>query len=290
MGAPYAEVIGDPIAHSKSPLIHRFWLEKLGIEGDYRATRVESDRLHLYFAERRGDPDWRGCNVTMPHKSAALAYMGRLDSSAEKCRALNLVVPGPDGARRGYNSDMLAIGAILGRFEKRDYPNKVATYVQIVGAGGAARAAAVGAVAAGYMDFDFFNRTLNGAQAMAVWFGLMPDAYAAPLHALGPIRNLDDGDEDQRYSQILINATSLGMEGKPDLEVDLESYYPDTIVIDLPYRDDGTELVRKARALGLRVADGLEVLVEQAACGFEHLFGVPAPRAHDEELRERLTS
>ncbi len=71
MGVPYAEVIGDPIAHSKSPLIHKFWLEKLGIEGDYRATRVTADELPAYFAARRSDPDWRGCNVTMPLKEAA---------------------------------------------------------------------------------------------------------------------------------------------------------------------------------------------------------------------------
>ena len=72
MGVPYAEVIGDPIAHSKSPLIHKFWLEKLGIEGDYRAARVRADELADYLEARRADPDWRGCNVTMPHKQAVL--------------------------------------------------------------------------------------------------------------------------------------------------------------------------------------------------------------------------
>ena len=285
---PYAEVIGDPIAHSKSPLIHKFWLEKLGIDADYRASLVGPGNLHLFFHERRNDPDWRGCNVTMPLKGEVMPFLARLDRSAEKCQAANLVVPDQSGARTGYNSDMLAIAEILGRFARRPYPNRVATYVQIIGAGAAARAAALGAVQAGYGDFDFFNRTLRGAENMAEWFGLDPEAFAAPLDALGPIRNPADGPEDQRYSQVVINATTMGMDGTSDLPIELAAYYPDTIVVDMPYGSRETSLVRKARELGLRTADGLEVLLEQAAVAFGMFFGEPAPRHHDPELRELL--
>ncbi|HEV2815737.1 MAG TPA: shikimate dehydrogenase [Allosphingosinicella sp.] len=288
MGVPYAELVGDPVAHSKSPAIHGFWLEKLGIEGDYRVARVTARDMPGYFAGRRGDPDWRGCNVTMPLKQAVLPFMGRLDQSAEKCGAVNTVVREPDGSRKGHNTDMLAVARLLEGFERRPYRNKVATYVQIIGAGGAARAAALAAVRAGYCDFDFFNRSVERAEVMALWFGLDARAYAAPLEGLGPIRNPDDGPDDQRYSHVVVNATSLGMEGKPDLAIDLSRYYPDTIVIDLPYGPRETALVRQARALGLRVADGLDVLIEQAALAFALFFGAGAPREHDGELRDLL--
>ena len=288
MGFPYAEVIGDPVAHSKSPLIHKFWLEKLGIDGDYRAIRIAEADLPGYFVERRDDPHWRGCNVTMPLKTAAMPLMGRLDASAEKCGAVNAVVREADGVRKGYNTDMLGMAKLLEAFERPRYPHHVATYVQIIGAGGAARAAALAAVRAGYCDFDFFNRTVERARAMAEWFGLDPNAYAGPLEGLGPIRNPDDAPQDQRYSQVIVNATSLGMDGQPDLEIDLSRYYPDTIVIDLPYAKDETSLVREARRLGLRVADGLTVLIEQADLAFALFFGAPPPREHDAELRDSL--
>ncbi len=290
MGVPYAEVIGDPIAHSKSPAIHNFWLERLGIEGDYRACRVEEDRLHRYFAERRRDTKWRGCNVTMPHKVMVVPFMGRLSQTAEKCGAVNIVVREGDGSLRGHNADALAIAQILQGFGRSCYPNQIASYVQIVGAGGAARAAVIGAVEAGYCDFDFFNRHIEGARALAAWLSLNPEMYGAPLEGLGPIRNPDDGPNDQRYSHVVVNATRMGMDGYPDVAIDLAAYYPDTIVIDLAYGPRETGLVRQARSLGLRVADGLDVLVEQAARAFELFFGIAAPRQHDAELRKSLTS
>jgi shikimate dehydrogenase len=291
MGIPYAEVIGDPVEHSKSPAIHKFWLEGLGLKGDYRARCVTKAELPAYFVDRRNDPDWRGCNVTMPLKRAVLPFMGRLDGMAEKCQAVNTIVAQQDRSRKGHNTDALAIERLMRRFGHRVYPNHVATYVQILGAGGAARAAASGAVAAGYGDFDFFNRSPEGARALAAWFGLNPDMFAHSLDVVGPIRNPGDGPGEQRYSQVIINATSLGMAGQDELAIDLSDYYPDTIVIDMVYRPAGeTALARQARALGLRLADGLDVLIEQAAFAFELFFGAPAPREHDAELRERLTS
>ncbi len=291
MGIPYAEVIGDPIAQSRSPAIHKFWLEALGLEGDYRATRVTADELPAFFVGRRTDPDWRGCNVTMPLKTDVVPYMGRLSLMAEKCRAVNTIIPEPDGSRTGHNTDALAIARLLTRLGRLPYPNHVATYVQILGAGGAARAAAIGAVEAGYGDFDFYNRSPEGAAALATWFGLQPAINAHPLGALGPIRNPGDGPEDQRYSHVVINATSLGMAGQAELTIPLCDYYPDTIVIDMVYRADGeTALAQQARAHQLRLADGLDVLIEQAAFAFELFFGRSAPREHDAELRQRLTS
>jgi shikimate dehydrogenase len=227
----------------------------------------------------------------MPLKQAVVPFVARLAETAAKCEAVNTILPGPDGSRTGHNTDALAIAHILKGFERLPYPTHVAAYVQILGAGGAARAAVIGAVDAGYYDFDIFNRSQEGASRLALWLSLDPKAYAHPLEALGPIRNPDDGSEDQRYSHVVINATSLGMAGQDELSVDRAGYYPDTIVIDMVYRPHGeTGLARQARLLGLRFADGLDLLIEQAAFAFEMFFRQPAPREHDAELRRRLTS
>jgi shikimate dehydrogenase len=289
MGVPYAEVIGDPISHSKSPLIHKFWLRKLGVDGDYRALRVPARALAAYFAARRADPDWRGCSITMPHKQAAPSLVDRRHESVSGIAAANAVARADDSALVGHNTDAPGFAELLGRWPRPGgYPGHVATYVQIIGAGGAARAAVAGACLAGYGDFDFFNRTIQKARDLACWMALPPDGYAAPLEAIGPIRNPGDGPEDQRYSHVVVNATSLGMSGHPPVPIDLSRYYEDTIVCEMVYQPLETPLLRQARELGLRVVDGLEMLVAQAAPAFELFFGLRAPREHDAELRELL--
>ncbi len=288
MGIPYAEVIGDPIAHSRSPIIHKFWLEKLGLEGDYRQVRIRSDELTSYFENRRADPDWRGCNVTMPHKEAVLPLAGKLDQRAIRAEAVNTIVRDGDRAT-GFNTDAMAIQDILEGLAKPTNPGHVATYVQLIGAGGAARAAVIGAADAGYPDFDIFNRSVERARTMARWLGLSPEDFAHPLEALGPIRNEDDGPDDQRYSHVIINATGLGMLGNREVQISLGDYYRDTIVIDLAYGASPTKLVRDSQRLGLRAFDGLQVLTAQAAHAFRLFFGADAPRGYDAELRELLT-
>ena len=102
----YAEVIGDPIAQSKSPAIHGFWIEKLGLEAAYRAHHVTSETLAAYLSERREDPDWRGCNVTMPHKQAVAPLVDRIEPLAKRVGAINTVYRGADGALIGRNTDV----------------------------------------------------------------------------------------------------------------------------------------------------------------------------------------
>jgi shikimate dehydrogenase len=283
----YAEVIGDPIAHSKSPAIHRFWFEALGLQADYRVAHVRSGELAAYLRARRADPDWVGCNVTMPHKQAVVAHLDRLDLEAELLQAVNTVVRAADGSLTGFNTDVDGVAEPLRRHRIGDYPNHVATYVQIIGAGGAARAALRGCVLAGLADFDFFNRTVAHAIEIARWVDLGPH-HAHGLEAIWPIRNPDDGPEDQRYSHVVINATSMGMLGQDAVPIDLSRYYPDTIVFDMVYAPPRTPLLQQARAMGMRTIDGLEMLVGQAARAFELFFGVVAPRERDTELRARL--
>jgi shikimate dehydrogenase len=161
----------------------------------------------------------------------------------------------------------------------------MATYVHIIGAGGAARAAAVGAWKSGRGDIEFSNRTAEKAREIAVWFGL-PEDYGTGLDGLEPGESSDD---TQRYSKIFINASSMGMTGYPPVPIDLGAHPADTVVFEMVYDPVETELLKSARALGLRTFDGLQMLVAQAAHAFELFFGAPAPREHDSELRELLT-
>jgi shikimate dehydrogenase len=284
----WAEVIGDPIAHSKSPAIHRHWLRLAGIEADYRATRVTADGLHAWIASRRADPDWAGANLTMPLKEAVVPLLDGTDERAGQLGAVNCVVRQADGRLIGHNTDVDGVAKPLSAHARAAYPDHVATHVQIIGAGGAARAAVMGACAAGLGDFHFYNRTAEKAVAMARWIGL-PDHLGHPLATIGPIRNPDDGPDDQRYSHVIINASPMGMAGHDPVPIDLESYCPDTLVFDMVYHPLETPLLAEARRLGLSTIDGLEMLVEQAATAFGLLFGASPPRGGDAGLRAMLT-
>lgn len=283
----YAEVIGDPIAHSKSPLIHTFWLEALGLTGEYSAVRVNEAELPEYLSDRRTDPNWRGCNVTMPLKQAVAPFMAALDRPSSLIQAVNTVIHREDRRIEGYNTDVAGVSEPLLRRERIAYQNHVATYVYIIGAGGAARAAALGASVAGYGDFDVFNRSADKADELASLIGA-PFGKGYPLNDIAPIRNPDDGPDDQRYSHVIINATSMGMEGNPPLPIDLSRFYSDTIVFDMVYSPLETPLLKEAKRLGFRTIDGLEMLIGQAAAAFELFFGAAPPRERDGELRALL--
>ena len=137
MSKPYAEVIGDPIAQSKSPVIHGFWLGLLGIDAGYQRCHVTAEALAGYLAERRGDAHWRGCNVTMPHKQAIMPLLDRLDPEAERIGAVNTVVREADGSLTGYNTDAPGFLEPLGPALAQRHLYRMA---RILGAGGAARA------------------------------------------------------------------------------------------------------------------------------------------------------
>ena len=162
MTAPYAEVIGDPIAQSKSPMIHRFWLEALGLPGEYRACHVLSDGLADYLASRRHDPDWRGCNVTMPHKQAVLPLLDRLDLSAARIGAVNTIVP--DGA-----GGLIGTTPMVLDFSSRCVPSCAASicsaWPRILGTGGAARGDRRGAGGGGLHAGARRPRSRQGARA-----------------------------------------------------------------------------------------------------------------------------
>ncbi|HVF94516.1 MAG TPA: shikimate dehydrogenase [Sphingomonas sp.] len=265
---PYAEVIGDPIAQSKSPLIHGFWLDALGIGADYRKTRVEPAGLAGYFEERAADPDWRGCNVTVPHKIAALDHIDDRGNVRSSIGAINTVFRAEDGALVGTNTDAAGFYVPLDGLDLAGQP------VTVVGAGGAARAILFALSKIGVGAVTMLNRNpLKGAALLSA-FGLkgrsLPIGPAAPPSAL------------------LVNATTLGMVGQPPLDLDLGALPDDAVVYDIVYAPLETPLLAAARARELDTIDGLEMLVGQAAVAFSLFFGVEPPRDRDEELRAIL--
>ena len=264
-GQAYAEVIGDPISHSKSPLIHNFWLGKLGIDAEYRACHVRQEELADYFARRREDAAWRGCNITVPHKVAALAHVDAVSKAARAIGAINTVTGG--AFLQGHNTDCTGFLEPLGdrRFD----------CVTVIGAGGAARAVLAGLASRGVKWVSLQNRSVAKAEALLAEFGLT--GCAVPLGA------------DVRLAELLVNSSSLGMDGQAELPPVEDCVAAGGTVYDIVYAPLETRLLKAARARGLETIDGLAMLIGQAAAAFALFFGQPAPREHDAELRALLT-
>ena len=284
MSRPYAEVIGDPIAQSKSPAIHGYWLRQLGIEAEYRAAHVRSDALAGYLAERAGDPAWRGCNVTMPHKQAVMPLLDRLDPLAARVGAVNTIAPERDGSLTGYNTDVAGFLEPLRSLLARAHLFRMA---RVVGTGGAARAI-VAALAAENMVIVLAGRDPAKAQALLDELDPAGNHHAADLaHFAGPT----DFAFDDRAGcfDLIVNASLLGMAGQPPLAFDLSHAPPGSVVYDIVTHPADTALLQTARAAGLRTIDGLSMLIGQAAVAFEKFFGQPPPRDDgDRALRALL--
>ncbi len=280
-GIPYAEVIGDPIAHSKSPLIHKFWLERLGMPGDYRATRVGPGDLADYLENRRRDPLWRGCNVTMPLKLAipALLDAHRLPEHADE--PVNLVTCGV-GLLNGTNTDVRGLLDPLRALDQGrlswicDGAANTPRNAVILGSGGVLHSVVRVVHSLGYRPITVVARSeaklraLLGAAARDIAY--LP--WGTPLPA----------------SDLLVNATPLGMAGHEAMPYDAGALRKDGILFEMIYLPLVTPLLASARTRGRRVVDGLQMLVAQAAPSFEALFGTAPPREHDSELRALLTA
>lgn len=267
-GVRYAEVIGDPIAHSLSPAIHGFWLEQLGMTGAYRRCHVRPEQLADYVARRREDPLWLGCNVTIPHKLAILEHVADPGDIGRSIGAANTVARDAQGALFATNTDAGGFFAPLADQELAGRP------VAVIGAGGAARAVLFALSKMNVGPVTILNRNTLKASMLLATFGLKGEAL--PLDAALPKAGL------------LVNASSLGMSGQPPLVLDLAPLPDDAVVYDLVYAPLVTDLIAAADDRGLAAIDGLEMLVGQAALAFELLFGAAPPREHDEQLRELL--
>ena len=269
MMKPVACVIGWPVKHSRSPVIHRFWLNELGLDGDYVIKPVEPERVVDFFAGFvRGG--FVGCNVTVPHKEAAFAAVGRREAAAEETGALNTVWI-EDGRLVGTNTDPIGFLASLDA-EAPGWDADGGPAV-VLGAGGAARAVVWALVKRGLAPVTVVNRTRERAKALA-------DSFGAPVTIAG----WDGLPRRLRDARVLVNTTTLGMHGQPLLDVDVSALPGAAVVNDLVYVPLETPLITSARVAGLRAVGGLGMLLHQAVPGFMHWFGkcptvTPALRA-----------
>jgi shikimate dehydrogenase len=271
-GPKVAGVIGWPVAHSKSPLIHRFWLGKLGIDGEYCRFPVAPERLGQAMAGLAG-LGIAGVNVTVPHKLAVLAHLDEIDAGARAVGAVNTVEVMADGRLRGWNSD------VAGVFEPTRELNIAGREVILVGTGGAARAAMAAMVRHGAAQVTVLARDLGKGEALLAAFG-----------QAGRVVPMDASLSDCGDVALLFNASVLGMVGQPAFVPDFAGFPDDLTVFDAVYAPLETPLLAAARGRGLRVIDGLSMLIGQAAMGFEVFFGAPAPRDFDAELRAVLVA
>ena len=280
---PYAEVIGDPIAHSKSPAIHNFWLEKLGAAPTYRAQHVLSDKLGDYIKSRRSDPEWRGCNITMPHKQAAIDLADRLDPVAPQIGAINTLVREGDQLI-GYNTDAVGfLEPLRGELSQEHYFRMA----RVLGTGGAARAIVAGLAGQG---FTIVLAGRNSDKARSILEEVAPKGQHHAVH-LDHFAEPTDFALDDRDGclDLVVNASALGMRGQSELAFDWSHAPPGAIAYDIVTDPLDTALLRNARAAGHQTLDGLNMLIGQAAAAFEKFFGQAAPREHDAQLRELLT-
>jgi shikimate dehydrogenase len=264
-------VIGWPVEHSRSPLIHRYWLKQYGIDGAYEKEAVEPKDLpeFLRSLEARG---YVGANVTLPHKEEALRLAAIADEAARMIGAANTLWLDAAGRLNAGNTD--AYGFITNLNAEAPGWNDARLPAAVLGAGGAARAVLHGLLAEGAARILLTNRTRGRAEELA--------------SAFGPAVTVVDWRERTRALSgcgLLVNATSLGMTGKNPLDLDLASLPAQAVVADLVYSPLETGLLAAARARGNRTVDGLGMLLHQAVPGFERWFGVrpavtPELRAH----------
>lgn len=285
MNVPYAEVIGDPIAQSKSPAIHGFWLERLGLEGRYDHCLVKLDDLGDYLERRRGDADWRGCNVTMPHKLAIIPLLDRLDPLAESIGAVNTVVREADGTLTGYNTDAPGfLEPLRGELAKAH----LFRMARVLGTGGAARAI-VAALARENFVIVLAGRDPGKARAM------LDDLAPGTDHHAVNIAHFSDAiefafDDREGCMDLIVNASPLGMTGQPPLAFDFSHAPPGSVVYDIVTSPLDTAFLQAARKAGFATVDGLSMLIGQADIAFTHFFGKKPPRDDDEALRELILS
>lgn len=253
---PAACLIGWPAAHSRSPLIHKFWLKTFGIEGDYRIEAVEPAAFGDFIA-RLAERGYSGANVTIPHKEQALA-LSVADAWAQAVGAANTLYF-DNGELRSTNTD---VEGFINNLDASAPGWDAAEDVLVLGAGGSARAVIFGLIERGIKRVHLANRTASRAQLLA-------DQFGANVHPLA----WDDINSVLPRAKLLVNTTSLGMKGQPPLAVNVGLLPLDAAVADLVYVPLETDLLKAAEARGLKTADGLGMLLHQAVRGFELWFG-----------------
>jgi shikimate dehydrogenase len=264
-----AAVIGHPISHSKSPLIHRFWLQQLGLAGAYEALDVMPEQL-ADFISALPAKGYAGVNVTLPHKITAAPMCDNVTPLAALVGAVNTVLVQADGRLLGHNTDVAGFSQPLAKMA--DFKGHKAV---VLGAGGAARAIVAGLASLGVADIHVINRDQAKMDALA---------SIAPVTAA----NWTQLAAALPGASIVVNSSSLGMTGAPPLTIDLSPLDRAAVVFDIVYAPLDTPLLVQARARQLRTIDGLDMLIGQAAEAFALFFGEAPDRLDDPKLRALL--
>ena len=255
-----AGVIGWPISHSLGPHLHKFWLRLYNIQGEYIASAVKSHELENFFLKFRDD-GWRGLNITIPHKIEAMRFVDEVHESAKKIGAINTVTVKDNGRLIGLNTD--SHGFINNLIETcPGFSAEIGPSV-VLGAGGAARAVIVSLLNNNVPEIRLLNRDLEKAKTLA-------------LGISKKIKVFDWSARSDVLSEaiLLVNTTSLGMKGQPDLEINLVNIPKSAVVYDIVYNPVNTHLLKTARNQGNTTVDGLGMLLHQAKPGFAEWFGV----------------
>jgi shikimate dehydrogenase len=255
-----AGLLGWPVAHSRSPVIHNHWLAHYGIPGRYLLFPVSPENLEQAV---RGIATLglRGCNVTTPHKQEIFPLLDRVDDLARRIGAVNTVVVEPDGSLTGFNNDGNGFIQSLRDADPSWRPDSGP--IVVLGAGGAARAVVASLAAQGATEIRLINRTIDKAAEIA--------------DAVGPVVKVlrwEEREDALDGIAVLANATSLGMTGKPALELSLEQLPKRALVGDLIYLPPETPLLAAARNRGNITVNGLGLLLNQARPAFDAWFGV----------------
>jgi len=255
-----AGVMGFPVMHSRSPALHNYWFQKHGLAGTYLPLAIKPEGLE---AALRALPalGFSGCNLTIPHKEAALPLVDELDETARRIGAISCVTVKAGGSLHGASYD--GFGLIQSILEEAPDWRADAGSAVVVGAGGAARAVIFSLVEQGVPEIRLVNRTLSRAQSLAEEFGqpLVAVAWEARREAL-------DG------TALLVNTTSQGMVGEPALELDLGKLPVGALVADIVYIPRETPLLADARRRGNRGINGLGMLLHQARPAWKSWFGI----------------
>jgi shikimate dehydrogenase len=257
--ARLAGLMGWPVGHSLSPRLHGYWLDKYGIDGAYVPLPVRPEDA-VGAIKALPMLGFLGCNVTVPHKEAALAAVDEPDTAARRIGAVNTIIVGADRRLRGSNTDGFGflenVRAAAPGWRAGDGP------AVVLGAGGSSRAVCVALVDAGVPELCLVNRNLERARRVAAQLG-------------GPVRPMSWAERGValRQATLLVNTTTLGMSGQPPLEIDLAALPSGAVVTDIVYTPLETGLLRAARARGNLVVDGLGMLLHQARPGFAAWFG-----------------
>jgi shikimate dehydrogenase len=262
-------IIGHPVAHSRSPIIHGHWLAEHGLDGSYERVDVPPGAVAA-FLDRIRSGEFAGGNVTVPNKEAVLPLLDHVGETARRMGAVNTIWV-EDGKLHGDNTD--AFGFLAHLDDRVPGWDARTASALILGAGGAARAVVHGLVSRGVGRIILVNRSMARAEDLAAEFGAGVEA-----------RGRSEAAALVATSDLIVNTTSLGMQGQPPLDLDLAGLRPGTIVDDIVYVPLETALLAEARTRGGVPVDGLGMLLHQAIPGFERWFGVrpevtPALRA-----------